>query len=62
MVRGLVGTQLQAGRGKMSVNEFRKIIEAKDCTKAYFNVAGHGLYLEKITYPENSFTEIQDAR
>jgi len=62
MVRGLVATQLQVARGKYTIEEFRKIIEAKDCTKAYFNVTGHGLYLEKILYPENSLIEIKDRR
>ncbi len=62
MVRGLVGTQLQVANGRIRLDEFRKIIEAKDCTKAYFNVAGHGLYLENIHYPENSLTEVKDKR
>ena len=62
MVRGLVGTQLRVARGRHSVEEFRKIIEAKDCTKADFSVAGHGLYLEHIQYPENSLTEIFDEK
>ncbi|OSZ78564.1 hypothetical protein CAP35_10030 [Chitinophagaceae bacterium IBVUCB1] len=61
MVRGLVATQLQAARGKIILDEFRQIIEARDCTKADFSVAGHGLYLEKITYPENSLIEIKDG-
>lgn len=52
MVRGLVSTQLQAARGKISIEGFRKIIEAKDCTKADFSVAGYGLYLEEIVYPQ----------
>jgi len=60
MVRGLVGTQLKVARGKHSIEGFRKLIEAKDCTKADFSVAGHGLYLEHIQYPENSLTEIKD--
>jgi tRNA pseudouridine38-40 synthase len=59
MVRGLVATQLQAARGKLTLDEFRKIIEARDCTKAVFSVAGHGLYLEQIQYPEGSLTEFQ---
>lgn len=50
MVRGLVATQLQAARGKMPATKLREIIEAKDCTKAYFDVPGHGLYLEHIKY------------
>jgi tRNA pseudouridine38-40 synthase len=60
MVRGLVGTQLQVARGKITVEEFRAVIEAKDCTKADFSVAGHGLYLEHIAYPEGMLTEVKD--
>lgn len=52
MVRALVGTQLQVARGRHSVEDFRKIIEAKNCTLADFSVSGHGLYLEQVNYPE----------
>ncbi len=58
MVRGLVATQIHAARGKSTLDDFRKIIEARDCTKAWFDVAGHGLYLEKIVYPEGMLKEI----
>lgn len=51
MVRGLVATQLQVARGKYTIDGFRKIIEAQNCTKAFFDVPGHGLYLEKVNYP-----------
>jgi tRNA pseudouridine38-40 synthase len=54
MVRGLVGTQLSVARGKNSLEDFRNIIESKDCTRADFSVAGYGLYLEKIIYPQGS--------
>lgn len=55
MVRGLVGTQLQVARGRHSVEDFKNIIEAKDCTRADFSVSGHGLYLVAIEYPQGSF-------
>lgn len=58
MVRGLVGTQLQVGRGRMSMEQFREVIEAHDCTLADFSVDGHGLYLEHIQYPEDVLTEL----
>lgn len=51
MVRGLTGTMLQVARGKISVDDFKKIIEARDCTKADFSVPGHGLFLVKVNYP-----------
>jgi tRNA pseudouridine38-40 synthase len=58
MVRGLVATQLHIARGKGVPADLRKIIDARDCTKAFFNVTGHGLYLEKIIYPENALVEV----
>jgi tRNA pseudouridine38-40 synthase len=58
MVRSLVATQIHFARGKSALEDFKKIIEAQDCTKAFFNVAGHGLYLEKIVYPEGLLVEI----
>lgn len=60
MVRGLVGTQLKVGRGNLTIEDFRKVIESKDCTNANFSVAGHGLYLEEIEYPEGSLVEVKD--
>ena len=58
MVRGLVGTQLHIARGKATANDFRKIVEAQDCTKAFFNVPGHGLYLEEIIYPDGMLSDL----
>ena len=55
MVRGLVATQLHIARGNRSIDDFRAIVDAQDCTKARFNVPGHGLYLEEIVYPAGSF-------
>jgi tRNA pseudouridine38-40 synthase len=56
MVRGLTGTMLQVGRGKCSIEQFRDIILAKDCTKANFAVPAHGLFLTRVAYPEHYFT------
>lgn len=58
MVRGLVGTQLHVARGSGDAAEFRSIIEAQDCTKAFFNVPGCGLYLEEVTYPEGALEKL----
>jgi tRNA pseudouridine38-40 synthase len=51
MVRGITGTMLQVGRGKLTIEGFRKVIEAKDCRQADFAVPGHGLFLEAVEYP-----------
>jgi tRNA pseudouridine38-40 synthase len=55
MVRGLVGTMLQVGRGKITLKEFEEIIEGRDCTLADFSVPAHGLFLIAVEYPENLF-------
>ncbi len=52
MVRALTATMLKAGRGKISLDEFRAIIEARDCTRASFAVPAHGLFLVAVNYPE----------
>jgi tRNA pseudouridine38-40 synthase len=57
MVRALTATMLKIGRGKMSLNQFREIIEAKDCTKASFAVPANGLFLISVAYPQNLLEE-----
>lgn len=55
MVRGLVGTMLQVGRGKISVDRFRKVIENKMQDEVDFSVPGYGLCLEKVEFGEGYF-------
>lgn len=55
MVRSIVGTLLEAGRGKLDADGIRKIIEAKDRCAAGISVPGHALFLEKIEYNEDIF-------
>ncbi|MEO7802831.1 MAG: tRNA pseudouridine(38-40) synthase TruA [Ginsengibacter sp.] len=50
MVRGVVGTMLKVGTGKISLQDFEDIILAKDCARANFAVRPWGLYLKGITY------------
>ena len=50
MVRGLVGTMLKVGTGKISIDEFCKIVESKDCTNADFSVPPQGLFLINVQY------------
>jgi tRNA pseudouridine38-40 synthase len=51
MVRALTATMLKIGRGQMSLDQFRDIIELKDCTKASFAVPARGLFLVSVAYP-----------
>ena len=55
MVRALTATMLQIGREKLSLDDFRKIIDARDCTLASFAVPAHGLFLVKVEFPLNYF-------
>ncbi len=51
MVRAIVGTMVNIGLEKVSLQEFKQIIESKDRNKAGFSVPAHGLYLTKVEYP-----------
>ena len=55
MVRAIVGTLLDVGKGKMSVEEFRKVIETKARSNAGFSAHACGLYLTKVEYPSTLF-------
>jgi tRNA pseudouridine38-40 synthase len=50
MVRSIVGTLINVGLHKITLNDFTKIIESKSREKAGFSVPAHGLYLTKIEY------------
>ena len=51
MIRGLVATMLKTGRGSLTMQGFRDILEAKDCSKADFSAPAHGLCLMHVNYP-----------
>ncbi|MDR3715973.1 MAG: tRNA pseudouridine(38-40) synthase TruA [Puia sp.] len=53
MVRGLVGTMLRVGRGKLSLSEFDDIIGSRDGNRADFSVPGHGLFLFRVSFPDS---------
>jgi tRNA pseudouridine38-40 synthase len=55
MVRAIVGTLLEVGEGKLSLKDFKVILNSKDRRKAGANVAAHGLYLVSIKYPASVF-------
>ena len=52
MVRAIVGTLLDVGFGKMTIDQFCKVIEAKDRNAAGASVPAKGLFLVDIGYPE----------
>ena len=53
MVRAIVGTLIEVGLYKTSIEEFKKIIESEDRSEAGFSVPARGLFLTKIEYPDN---------
>jgi tRNA pseudouridine38-40 synthase len=53
MVRAIVGTLLEVGLKKMTLDDFDKVVEAKERSKAGFSVPAHGLYLTQVSYPDN---------
>jgi tRNA pseudouridine38-40 synthase len=50
MVRAIVGTLLDVGLGKVSIEGFRKIIESKNRSNAGLSVPAKGLFLTQIKY------------
>ncbi|WP_282036427.1 tRNA pseudouridine(38-40) synthase TruA [Saccharicrinis aurantiacus] len=55
MVRAIVGTLLEVGRGKIGVKEFASIIEQKDRGKAGSSAPGNALFLVDVEYPDTLF-------
>ena len=53
MVRAIVGTLFEVGRHKMSIEEFKAVVEQKNRGKAGTSVPAHGLYLVDIQYPDD---------
>lgn len=50
MVRTLVGTMVEIGRGHRSVRDFRVILEARDRRKAGMAAPAKGLFMLEVTY------------
>jgi tRNA pseudouridine38-40 synthase len=57
MVRAIVGTLLEVGYDKITLDEFQTIVESKDRSKAGASAPAHGLYLTSIKYPDSLFLE-----
>lgn len=51
MVRAIVGTLVDVGRGKLSINDVEKIIESKNRCSAGSSMPSNALFLWHISYP-----------
>jgi tRNA pseudouridine38-40 synthase len=52
MIRGLVGTMVQVGRGQISMDAWHEIVASKDEQRVDFSTPACGLYLSQIVYPD----------
>ena len=50
MVRAMVGTLVEVGRGKRSPKNVKEILEARDRRAAGVTAPAHGLYLVRVDY------------
>lgn len=50
MVRAVVGTLIEVGRGRMTIDELRQVIEGKKRTMAGESMPAKALHLEKVEY------------
>ena len=55
MVRAIIGTILDVGMCKISLDELEDIINKSNRIYAGPSVPAHGLFLTKVEYPENIF-------
>ena len=55
MVRAIVGTLVEVGRGKLSLEGFQRIIEQKDRCSAGMSMPGNALFLVDVGYPEEIY-------
>jgi tRNA pseudouridine38-40 synthase len=51
MVRAIVGTLLDVGHGKITIDDFCKIIESHDRCLAGTSAPAQALFLESVEYP-----------
>jgi tRNA pseudouridine38-40 synthase len=55
MVRAIVGTMIETGRGKITPGDFEKIILSLNRSSAGMSAPARGLFLTGIEYPEEIF-------
>ena len=55
MVRSLVGTLVDVGRGRYTPDEFRAIVESRDLSRSSGGAPPQGLFLSDVVYPADIF-------
>jgi len=52
MVRAIVGTLIEVGSGKKSIEDFIEILKSRDRREAGFSAPPQGLFLSEVNYPK----------
>lgn len=52
MVRAIVGTLIEVGKGKMTIEQFEQVLHSGSRSNAGESVPAHGLFLENVNYPD----------
>jgi len=56
MVRAIVGTLIDVGKEKLTLDDFKQIIESRNRCNAGTSAPAKGLFLTQVTYPKTIFT------
>lgn len=54
MIRAIVGTLVDVGRGKLTVEQFVKILHAKDLSQSSSSAPAQGLFLSDVVYSDDT--------
>ena len=57
MVRAIVGTLIEIGQGKRTLDSLYKTLRSKDRSQAGYSVPAHALFLTDIEYPKTLFKQ-----
>ena len=57
MIRAIVGTLVDVGRGRYTVEEFRDILHSRDLSRSSAGAPAVGLFLSDVEYSENVYIE-----
>ncbi len=62
MVRAIVGTLVDVGRGRYSPHEFRVIVESRDLSRSSAGAPAQGLFLSDVRYLPEVFSRVCAAK
>ena len=57
MIRAIVGTLVDVGRGRYTVEEFREILHSRDLSRSSAGAPAVGLFLSDVEYSEDVYIE-----